>query len=77
VLLSLGIGLTTSGTACVELQPFAAVVILYDTDTGAVVLLERLSLIVPLPFTGPAGVMPATVALDHVKVEPTVALVGE
>ena len=43
---------------------------------GAVVVLFKVSLGFPVPAVGPAGVMPAIVALVHGNVAPPVALVG-
>ena len=78
VLVSVGIGLTTTSTLYVVglVHPLADRVYTYLTVIGAAVVFVNVSFGLSLPEVGPAGVMPATLALVHPKLVPAVPLVG-
>ena len=73
VQLTIETGLTVTTTFCVPLQPLALNVYTYVTLTGELVVLTRVSLILPVPLAA-ALLIPATVARLHAKVVPAVAL---
>ena len=68
--------MTTTATFCVFVHPLAVRVYTYVTVIGDAVVFVSVSLGLPLPEVGPAGVIPATLALFHENVVPAVALVG-
>jgi len=78
VLVSIGIGLTTTSTLYVVglVQPLAVSVYTYRTVNGVAVVLVSVSFGSPVPDVGPTGVIPATVARVHPKLVPAVPLVG-
>ena len=71
-----GVGFTVTVTFWVLLHPLADRVYSYITLIGASVVLVSVSFGLPVPDVGPAGVIPATVALVQLKEVPGVALVG-
>ena len=76
VLFNTGVGLITTVTFCILVQPFAVSVNTYTTFTGAVEVLIKVSEIV-LVFPLPAALLiPATTALVQEKLVDAVALVA-
>ena len=68
-------GSTVTTTFCVALQPLALNVYAYVTLTGELVVLIRVSLMLPVPSAA-ALLIPVTVARLHANVVPAVALVA-
>ena len=58
------------------MQLLAVRVYTYRTVIGDTVVFVSVSFGLPVPEVGPAGVIPATVALVHPKLVPVVPLVG-
>jgi hypothetical protein len=71
-----GPGLTTTTTSWVIVHPRAEIVYAYVTAIGAAVVFVSVSFGLLVPEVGPAGKIPAMVALFQLNDVPAVALVG-